>query len=446
MLFYIFLMLFPFVFFPDVGISKPTPFGTLTPSDYVLPVLYLLLAPCIFRRSQGLLPKRMAALYSFFIIWTLISTLLIRFKYPTLMNAREVTIFGLLKLGKFFEYSFFGYLLVRSLYTTRRIVLFLMSFAAGCLFLSLSLLYTVTTSWDPGEDSVSKALFMYKANLISVTLAILICFWTAFFLKKTIPLSWNIILIFLGLMIAAMIATQGRGGWVAAMFGFAFIMFKRKFELRRINWKKLSIAFVAVIVFSFLFNHYAAVRRRTLTIIRPNLYAADSTSQIVLRYGLSDGNRFDIFIDSFDKLGNNPFLGAGFFNRNPQSELYWSGSHNFFLQMALETGLVGFIALAYIFYILWNSTHKKIAAKHLSGVNFDAFKASLLAIIVGCMSGEYLYGGAALLAFSCIVAIYFSELNCYTDVNYGYRAVQLRNANGLILTGDKEFALFSKID
>jgi O-antigen ligase len=96
-----------------------------------------------------------------------------------------------------------------------------------------------------------------------------------------------------------------------------------------------------------------------------------------------------------------PLLGTGFFHRGGESGIYATGSHNFFLQMFLETGLPGGILMLLIFLRMWKVSGSEIARD--SGFTVPV-RSALTAAIIGGMSGEYYYGGAGLVVLFLVYA------------------------------------------
>ena len=118
MFFFLFCLAFPLVFLPNAGISVPTAYGLLAPSDFVLPLLYLFLLPgLLYRSSQPIFHRNVIIFYVLFVFITALTTLLIPIRYPLMTLSGIPVLFGLLKLAKFMEYSLFAYLLARSLNT-----------------------------------------------------------------------------------------------------------------------------------------------------------------------------------------------------------------------------------------------------------------------------------------------------------------------------------------
>ncbi len=115
--------------------------------------------------------------------------------------------------------------------------------------------------------------------------------------------------------------------------------------------------------------------------------------------GIDDGNRLYIWGVEASKFVYSPVLGTGFFHRGASSGLFSAGSHNFFLQIALETGGPGIIALLMIFARMWRQAGG--AAARAEGEDIPV-RAALVAAIVGALSGEYFYGSTPLLGLMLI--------------------------------------------
>jgi hypothetical protein len=117
---------------------------------------------------------------------------------------------------------------------------------------------------------------------------------------------------------------------------------------------------------------------------------------------VDDGARFSTWVHEAPKLVNAPILGTGFYHRGGTSGLWDSGSHNFFLQMFLETGIVGGILMVSVFALTWRQAGLKTTSLNKISV---ATRAALITASVGGMSGEYFYGGVSVLVLFATFAI-----------------------------------------
>jgi hypothetical protein len=117
---------------------------------------------------------------------------------------------------------------------------------------------------------------------------------------------------------------------------------------------------------------------------------------------VDDGARFSTWVHEAPKLINAPVLGTGFYHRGGTSGLWDSGSHNFFLQMFLETGIVGGILVMSVFALTWRQAGPTATSRNKISV---ATRAALMTAVVGGMSGEYYYGGVSVLVLFATFAI-----------------------------------------
>jgi O-antigen ligase len=131
---------------------------------------------------------------------------------------------------------------------------------------------------------------------------------------------------------------------------------------------------------------------------------------------VDDGSRLSTWAHEAPKLIDAPLLGTGFYHRGGTSGLWDSGSHNFFLQMFLETGVVGGILVISVFVLAWRQAGLTAMSRNKIGV---ATRAASVTAIVGGMSGEYFYGGVGVLvvfaAFAMAGALPAIEVVFMTD-------------------------------
>jgi hypothetical protein len=115
---------------------------------------------------------------------------------------------------------------------------------------------------------------------------------------------------------------------------------------------------------------------------------------------LDDAGRLKNWSAAAKRFPQAPFWGAGFFHRGGYSALRFTGSHNFFLQMFLETGVVGGLLVLLIFFMMWRQAGMVVARSAQLEI---PLKCALLAAFVGGFGGEYFYGGPPVLA---LIAVY----------------------------------------
>jgi hypothetical protein len=126
----------------------------------------------------------------------------------------------------------------------------------------------------------------------------------------------------------------------------------------------------------------------------------DEETEFAQASGFDDGNRMTIFLKESVKLVNDPIFGAGLFHRGFGGVgLDPNGSHNFFLQMFLETGLVGGGIILALFYRLWMTSGPQPGRSNEQlGV-----RAAIVAGVVSSCTGEYFYGGVVLFYLFALV-------------------------------------------
>jgi O-antigen ligase len=117
---------------------------------------------------------------------------------------------------------------------------------------------------------------------------------------------------------------------------------------------------------------------------------------------VDDGARVWTWEHEAPKFVNAPVFGTGFFHRGGESNLWSTGSHNFFLQMFLETGFVGGSLLLLIFFFAWQQACHPVARRNKVGI---ATRAALITAMTAGITGEYFYGGIGVLVLFAALAM-----------------------------------------
>lgn len=382
------LFLLPLVFLPSFGLGSSTSLGLLELSDYVIVPLVVL----IWRSGQNG-PRKLAddvwPLLILFLGWSLVSTLLIRERYG--YGSDHQTLMGCSKLARFALYAVTGLLASHSLADAQNIRRFEWTLLASGLLVAASL------AWfsDQGESlRPGRALEGYKSNNgISVMMAMLLCYFGGLWLTGRGTPRWRMLAPpAMGVMIVGFLLSQGRGGWVAGLAGVGYLLYRCRLRSRVVVG--LTAAAIAVVAaYEFLPAFSLAVDRT----INPDAAYLRESVQVIP--GVDDGDRLYIWELESAKFLTSPILGTGFFHRGGASGLFSAGSHNFFLQIALETGAVGFIAIAAIFATMWRQAGTAVARAEGQEV---PIRAALVAAIIGGLSGEYFYGSPTLLGLMLI--------------------------------------------
>jgi O-antigen ligase len=384
------LFFFPLLFMPNAGFSHRTDFGVLEVCDYLIAPFIVLLIMTPSAKYEQRVAKLNPLLWSF-LVWALLSTLSIHFRYEYLDDL-PILIGSCLKLARLALFAIAGVLIAKKLGDPRTRGEWLWSLLAALFMFSIGLLA------NSGNRDVqpTDAIEGYKSyNAIIVSVSILCSYIAGLWIDNAGSRRWrqcasvSIAFAISSVFISSSLSSHGRGGWLAFAAGFGYILWKRTQTL-----KTLAIIFIvglaSVTAYETLPNFQSLV---DLT-----LSPSDGTSL----QSVDDGARFSTWVHEAPKLISAPVLGTGFYHRGGTSGLWDSGSHNFFLQMFLETGIVGGILMMSVFALTWRQAGLK--TKSLNKISV-ATRAALITAIVGGMSGEYYYGGVSVLALFAVFAI-----------------------------------------
>ncbi len=329
-----------------------------------------------------------------FILWALIVTLMIPLRYT--YGEYYALNFGLLKIAKFALYCLAGWLTVRVMANERQRRLFLWSALAATLVVSLGLLLTRDDSLFFFAGAAALVEQAYKDNSIALVAAIFLVVMLGLWLdQRFAALRWRrAASIVLPIIVLGIVLARGRGAWVAALVGSVYLLVHYR------KWRAL----VAVAVGLFLLT----IAYLQIDVFRDQVERTLNPDQAYLeRYdaglgGIDVGGRSAILLAELPKVLDAPVFGRGFFHRGGQSGIYSTGSHNYFLQIFLETGIVGGGLLLAIGWLMWKATVHPEAER--MGLRVPV-RAALLTAFVGGLSGEYFYGGLPLLTILVIYGL-----------------------------------------
>jgi O-antigen ligase len=385
------LFCFPLLFVPNLGFSHQTGFGVLEVSDLlVVPLIFFLLIaqPARFEQRVGELKPWLWG----FLGWALLSTLSIHFRYDYL-DSVPIVAGCCLKLGRLALYVAAGLLITRSLGDPKVRQLWMWSLVAALFMISVGLL---AGSGDHSAQS-SDTLEGYKSyNVIIVSVAMLCSYLLGLWSESVCTRRWNavagIAVLFGGsaVVLSTSLSTHGRGGWVAFAAGFGYIAWKR------IHTVKI-LAITAVLSLVALASYHTVSTFKSLV---DETFIPDTTSgteQVV-----DDGARLWSWRQEGAKFIDAPVFGTGFYHRGGASGLWKTGSHNFFLQMFLETGIVGGVLMVMIFAVAWRQAGLGTAVQNKLST---ATRAALITAIAGGISGEYFYGGIGVMVLFSVLAL-----------------------------------------
>jgi O-antigen ligase len=396
------LFIFPLLFMPNVGFSHRTDFGVLEVCDWLIVpfIVSLILVPSAVYEQRV---AKLKPLLWCFLVWALFSTLSIHFRYEYLDDV-PILIGSCLKLARLVLYVVAGILIARRLGDPKTRAEWTWSLLVALVVLSIGLL---VSSGNP-DAQPNDALEGYKSyNAIIVSVAILCSYIAGLWIDNVGSRKWRqcasiaIAFAICAVFISSSLSSHGRGGWLAFAAGFGYILWKRTQAL-----KTLMIIFIVGVVSFTAYEVLPNFRSVVDLTLSPS-----SELQSV-----DDGSRLSTWAHEAPKLIDAPLLGTGFYHRGGTSGLWDSGSHNFFLQMFLETGVVGGILVISVFVLAWRQAGLTAMSRNKIGV---ATRAASVTAIVGGMSGEYFYGGVGVLvvfaAFAMAGALPAIEVVFMTD-------------------------------
>jgi|GEM_PF-1293928 len=377
------LYYFPFLFFPRLGLVGRTQFGVLELSDLLI-CPYLILVVLQVRWRGRTLGSQLVPLMLLFFGWALVVTLLITVRYR--YNDSLHLFLSLLKLVKFAVYGLAGMLTAKALRNDRVRQEFIRSLALAGIVTGIGLFFVGQKSAITEE---TKALGYKAINAISVMAAILGSYLCGLWCKHKVESRWSrcLILIAMASLVVGSAVSEGRGGWVAGIAGVGYLCYRG--GLRK---QSLLIIAASPVFFLLLYTFSPGFQQRvqfTFSQVEPSSGPVD------------DGGRPENFAKGIEQFQSSPILGTGFFHRAGETGLYPNGSHNFFLQMFLETGIPGGLLMLAIWWRLWGLAGL-VSAKR-AGLDIPA-RAALIAAMVGGMSGEYFYGSISMFSLLAVYA------------------------------------------
>lgn len=383
-LFLFFAVLSPFV--PDVGsLAGLGGLGDLSSADKLL-----VPATAIVWLVAGRLPptpmERFARPLLAFVLIGLISSLSVPLRFPS--ADPNVAVTGVLRMAKFSGYVLLAVGSLRCFATPRYRETVLLGWGTGVALASSVLVYRALVL-DAGTR-LEGNIVLLRGNPTSVALACVVVSGLAVQFSNILPerRTWRLASVMLT-GILGMIFSQGRGGWLALLVGGAFLI--RKISARSI----LAFTTIAIVVWIAAVNSPSVEQNLRGLIVSEQRFASGSDET---ESSLTDAGRFETWFHEGDKLAEQPLLGFGVFHRGGASPLWSTGSHNFFLQMFLETGVLGGGALLWLLWSLWRATNTLQRSARTGA------RAVLVTIVSGGMGGEYFYGDAPL--YCCVIGLW----------------------------------------
>ena len=383
-LFLFFAVLSSFV--PDVGtLAGLGGLGGLSSADRLL-VPASAIVWLVARSLPPTAVERNARPLLAFLLFGLISSLSVPLRCPS--ADPNVAVMGALRMAKFSGYVFLAVGSLRCFATPRYRETVLLGWGTGVALVSGVLVYRALVL-DAGTR-LAGGIVLLRGNPTSVALACVVVSGLAVQFSDILAerRTWRLTGVMLTGVIG-MIFSQGRGGWLALLVGGAFLI--RKISARSV----LAIITIAIVVGIAAENSPSVARNLGGLIVSKHGFASESDET---ESSLTDSGRIDTWIHEGAKLAEQPLLGFGVFHRGGASQLSSAGSHNFFLQMFLETGVLGGGALFWLLWSLWRATNTLHRSARTGA------RAVLVTIVSGGMSGEYFYGDAPL--YCCVIGLW----------------------------------------
>jgi O-antigen ligase len=387
------LLCFPLLFLPNLGFSHETAYGVLEMSDWVIGpfVLLLLIAPSLDHRQKI---SQVNLLLLAFLVWASLSTLSIHARYDYL-DVVPILIGCFVKLAKLSLYVTAGVFISTKLVSARVRAQWLWSLLAAMGMLSVGLLMSINGESTLRMESVAG----YKSyNAVIVSIAILGSYIAGLWIEGAASQKWRSAAIFVvgfalcSVLLSASLTAHGRGGWLALIVGCGYILWKKT---------RRTKAF-AVVLFLGLIGSVAYEALPNFKSLVDNTISSSDDTETYRVSGVDEGARVTTWIHEAPKLINAPLLGTGFYHRGGPSGLWDTGSHNFFIQMFLETGVVGGVLVIMVFVLMWRQAGSAVSRQ--VGISV-ATRAALMTAVVGGMSGEYYYGNVSVLVLFAVFAI-----------------------------------------
>lgn len=385
---YLWVFWLPLLYLPNLSFANRTDFGTLSISDFFIGPFLIF----VYLRGQSEWIKRNekpTQLYVHFLIptlllfiwWAFLGTITINYRYDISFSYTFTMTFGLLKIAKLVLYTLTAILTIKvlSISSKKELDAFYISLLISSLIMTVGLLITGNSVENELTGNTEQ---LFQENSISVLISMFIVFFLGNLIRDSsnrllkYATATSMIVIVLGFVLA-----NGRGGWVAALVGLIYI------GSRVSLMQTIRLTIIAGILILFAYNQYPSFRQQIDMTLQP------SSSRRTTAIGIDDGNRSLILQRQSQLVFNQPVFGTGIFHRGGLSGTYSSGSHNFFLQMFLETGIPGGILVLVVVRQMWSHASTETAKRRQLDV---PVKATLIAACVGALSESYFYGGMIL--------------------------------------------------
>jgi hypothetical protein len=405
---YLLIALIGAMYLPTFRTIGVTSMGSIETSDYLIfPAIFMMAISA--RRRYHSISRPLFKWVVLFLLWSFLGSLLINPRYGYIGTSKFF--FSFIKLAKFTVYIFAGTFLWGNLQSSRN----------RNLHLLLVLLSAHVDSWSliilsiVGTPSLYSSIGYENTNANSVLISSTFCYLAAIWAGglKSRRLKYVILFTLLTLLVGAFVS-KGRGGWLSIVSGGLYLVYEKKTISRRIGFVILLIFLTAVVMYHT--NQRFNEQFNSIFMTDPS-YKRHALKHQAGIAGVDDGRRLTTWKEEGVHFVDAPFFGTGFFHRAGKTNLMGSGSHNYFLQIYLETGIVGGTLLLFILWRMWRLSSSS-AARHQQ-VSLPV-RAALISAIIGAMGGEYFYGGITLfniiLLFGAVGSLPRSKFHSFESV------------------------------
>jgi len=402
---YLWLFWLPLLYLPSLAVRNNTGFGNLQLSDFLIGpyiiLVYLRVKDSWIQRLEPgtkLYIHRLIPIFALFIWWAFISTFTISMRYE--YTSSYYVNFGVLKIAKWVLYVFAVILTTSALSkaSSKEYQGFLWSFLVCGLFVGVGLVVTGNGNASGFTDGSVSSDRLFEDNGINVLLSMVIVFLVGMLVRGNGNKLWRrATALGLVIIILGFVSARGRGGWIAALVALIYIGANINIQ------QTMRATVVGLMIFTFAFTNNTTFQVEVMKTVSPEdtgEYYKDIYGEVDL--GVDDGGRLGIFIYQLRRVIDDPIVGRGIFHRGGSSGTYVTGSHNFFLQMFLETGIPGGLVMIVIFKTMWNHASSEDAKKRNIAL---PVQAAIIAAAVSGMTETYFYGGMELFTFLIIYGI-----------------------------------------
>lgn len=392
------------LFIPNLNLlGINTSFGSIEIIDLLIVPAILLLMIIDIKNSRRTVMFGVSKYITAFTIWLLFTIIIayIRFDY---FNDSFLQI-SVLKIANFFSYCVFAFLYYRNI-PKSNVHQLMKVFTLTALLISSSVILVELKILLLTSDQ-----YIYSnQNVTSVALSILSILVLPILMKNRTSIRKQLLgFAFIGFVSSALFLSGGRAGAFGFIIGVLFY-FIRHFTIQR---KILSLGLGLLLLF-IAYNEIDDVKYEIDRTIFPseNQYRKLRSYDAGM-FGIDDGKRLYGLTNNIKKVDNFPIAGAGYLNRTEETQLHYSGSHNYFLQIWLETGFIGLTILLLIIY----KVTKIVRTIRYKPIKIGVQLSLIVALLTG-FTGEYFYSGEALMTLLLAIGIAIKQKNQFILTSY----------------------------